>query len=418
MAHEVICLREYEYLPYERLGGEALDALERLVAQRELRLFRFYRNRLQAQQFVGVVQTGRTTLLLLPKVYNRDEENLALLLLLLRYTGRLRIRPTGLADLAEARSSFLEVWIAHFARALNHVLQRNPRRAYIDVEERSGFLRGRLLVERMRTGRAPLTGQYPCRYQVSTMDHRLNQVLAFCNRLLLAQTTVASTGTLLRANESLLGDVQFRHVGAEEIDQIHLNRLNRDYEPLLDLCRLLLKNATPDLRSGRIRQLAFVFDMNRLFEDFVTAFLVRNAHRLGFHGTVPLRDVRPQYALGKLFDAFPMRVDLLLEDVAGRRLLVDAKYKATDPEAHHAGLVQADFYQMHAYARAGTRPYDDVVLLYPATGGIRRTYTANGVRLHIREIDLKRCANLERGTVDVAKAIQEFRQVLSIRKAA
>ena len=50
-----------------------------------------------------------------------------------------------------------------------------------------GFLRGKLLAERELAGTATLTARYACRYEIFTPDHLLNQILKFCNKLLLGQ---------------------------------------------------------------------------------------------------------------------------------------------------------------------------------------------------------------------------------------
>jgi 5-methylcytosine-specific restriction enzyme subunit McrC len=415
MAAEVVRLREYEYLSYDHIGAEDVDALERLVERLGVPIFRFYRNRLQARHYVGVLTAGNRSYQLLPKIYERDESNLTLLLILLRHTRRLSIRPAGITQLAKSNGSFLEIWIHHFAETLNHALRRNPRRAYVDIEEEVGLLRGRLLIEQMRMGRDRLRAKYPCRYQVFTGDHLLNQVLAYCNRLLLSLTSVSSTLRVIRENEALLGEARQRSVSVEDVDRIHLNRLNKDYEPLLQLCRLLLAHSTLDLRSGRIQQLALVFDMNRLFEDFVRTFVERFASQLGFAEAGSLRRVRAQHVLGKLFGLFSMEVDLVLTDSEGRRVLVDTKYKATDPKDKRGGLAQSDFYQMYAYARAGLQAYDDVVLLFPHTGGLHRTFTADQIRLHVRELDLRRFVDLEAGNLHIPKALEAFRHALSVR---
>ena len=116
-----------------------------------------------------------------------------------------------------------------------------------------------------------------------------------------------------------MSDVSHRPIRPSDLDRIQLDRLNRDYEPVLNLCRLLLESSTLNLQTGRVAQFAFVFDMNRLFEEFVAEFLRRHKSRIRL-GDSHLAKVEYQRRLGRLFGEFNMDADLVLTDDAGRSL--------------------------------------------------------------------------------------------------
>ena len=386
-ARPTITLHEHETLPYDRIGARAVESLEEINARHGDKLLTFSRRHLRTHQYVGLVQTSEASLQILPKIFDQDEpgstDNLGYLLLMLRLAGAVDLQQIGAADMQHLKGSFLEVWIWHFAQLLHRLLKRQFRRGYVEVEERTGFIRGKLLMGSMQTGREVLSGRYPCRYEVFTPDQLLNQTLKYCNGLLQRETTVPRTAALLRANSALLGDVQHRIVTLQDVDRIHLNRLNRDYEPILNLCRLILSRSTVDVRAGRIRQLAFVFDMNRLFESGIAALLRRLKPKLKV-GARPLHSVESQVPLGKLFNQYQMRVDVVLEDEDRRRVLLDTKYKALKDRSAPA---QSDLYQMHAYATAGTQSYGTVVLLYPSMRSIARRYHSEAATVHVRTVN-------------------------------
>jgi 5-methylcytosine-specific restriction enzyme subunit McrC len=415
---DLIRLKEYENLPYALLGEEGTRRLKRATKTLKAPVFRFLLDHAQAQQYVGVITAGRYTVQILPKIHDDERVNLGYLLSLLSYARRLRIRPSDVAEFDQLGGSFLEVWIRYFAAELNRLLRRQYGYRYVEVEERAGFLRGKLLVERELAGTATLSARYACRYEVFTPDHLLNRVLKFCNGLLLRQTRVASTRRLLRENDLLLADVAQSAVRAEDVDRIHLDRLNRAYEPILELCRLLLKNSTLDLRAGRIAQLAFVFDMNLLFEEFVAEFVGRHSDRIRLGG-YRLERVKKQQPLGKLFDKFGMKVDLVLTDDSDREILLDTKYKALDAQKDHEGLSQDDFYQMYAYGSAGEQPYNKIVLLYPTTDLVQQTFTHDSVKhdsmkLHVRQFDPRVVYNSKSGQPDEDAIVEELNNALSV----
>ena len=203
---QLITLREYERLDYARLDDSGVRQLEHLTQHLGIPLFRFFREEARAQQYVGVVKVGEHTIQILPKIGERNDQNLAYLVFLLSYARRLRLRPTGKGPFEELGGSFLEIWIRYFAVELNRLLRSRLTHHYVEVEERTGFLRGKLLVERELAGTATLYGRHACRYTVFTPDHPLNRVLKFCNGLLIRQTRVASNLTLLEENEALMSD--------------------------------------------------------------------------------------------------------------------------------------------------------------------------------------------------------------------
>jgi 5-methylcytosine-specific restriction enzyme subunit McrC len=379
-------IHEYEELSYEDLTS--VQELEELVRASGKRVFAFFRRRLRAQQYVGLVQTSSETIEILPKVYPKEAQNLGVLILLLRLTGIADLRPVGTAGLETHRGSFLQIWIRHFADTLHRLLTHRYRRQYVEVERATGFIRGRLQIEKMQTGREELSGQFPCRYELYTPDHRMNQVLKRCARLLCQDAHAPRVRSRLQACLDALEGVSDRPVTASDLDRIHLNRLNQEYESILRLCRLLLKDSTLGIRSGATDQLALVFNMNRLFESAIETLLRRFQGRLQIGGR-PIERVDRQVHVGSLFGEFAMQVDLVVTDDHGHRTLIDTKYKALGPEQSHGGLSQSDFYQMHAYATAGDRPYDRVVLLYPSAHPIQRRFSSSGVELLVRTVDLK-----------------------------
>jgi 5-methylcytosine-specific restriction enzyme subunit McrC len=407
---------EYGEIPYEVLGDATVQQLESTVNQLNVPLFRFFRRHLQARQYVGTVQVAGHTIQVLPKIYSSERENLAYLLALLAYTRQLKLRQTGLSQFDTLNGSLLEIWIGYFARELDHLLRHHRRTEYLEIEEETGFLRGKLLIEKMRYGRETLTGQYPCRYEVFSADHLMNRVLKYCNQLLLVQTTVPATAAILRENSFLLGDVSEEPVTAGDLDRIHLNRLNQRYQPALDFCRLLLTHSTLDLRAGRITQLAFMFDMNRLFEEFVAEFLTRHKMDIDLGGGHRLVSVDSQRNLGSLFGEFRMNVDLVLVDSSGKTVLVDTKYKSLNQARKHQSLSQEDFYQMYAYGRAGKKEYDEIILLYPETDRIARTFSSGKLRLHIRQFNPRCLFDLHDGRVNTAAAVAELSRALCIHR--
>jgi 5-methylcytosine-specific restriction enzyme subunit McrC len=122
-----------------------------------------------------------------------------------------------------------------------------------------------------------------------------------------------------------------------------VTRLNEHYAPALALAELVLRNLSLSEKSGNLTSSTFVFDMNKVFEDFVTAAFTAAMRK---HGGA----VRPQVGEYSLDEGSALR---LKPDIGwwdgGRCLAVlDAKYKAIDDGV----LRHDDAYQMLAYCSA------------------------------------------------------------------
>ncbi|WP_419931854.1 McrC family protein [Candidatus Poriferisodalis sp.] len=133
-------------------------------------------------------------------------------------------------------------------------------------------------------------------------------------------------------------------------------RLNEHYRPALGLARLILSNFTLQDRHGDTSASAFMLDMNRLFENFITTRLQR---KLG-----SLFDVREQatsaFGESEVIENrqkhVSVRPDLLLRQggrvvgVADIKYKLAARDKRTDPDGAYGRA--SDYYQLLAYATA------------------------------------------------------------------
>jgi 5-methylcytosine-specific restriction enzyme subunit McrC len=123
----------------------------------------------------------------------------------------------------------------------------------------------------------------------------------------------------------------------------HPTRLNARYHTAVRLAELVLRATSVEQIEGRVRVNGFLFDMARIFEDFVTVAL---SEALTAHGGWARRQ-DPHFL--DLARRVRMRPDLVWYEGGGSRAaVVDAKYKAEKP----SGFPDADLYQMLAYCTA------------------------------------------------------------------
>lgn len=251
------------------------------------------------------------------------------------------------------------------ARLLAERSAAGLRRGYRERAEEGPFLRGRIDVpaqlregpgrkDRLHGRRDDFTADVPC-----------NQApKATAERLLASVLLGERTREALRAALRDFADVQSEPLTPAVFEAAEADRLAEGYGPLLDLCRLLADALGPTETVGAKPCPAFLLDMERVFERYVTrGILTAFAGADGWeaapqetHVVAPGLEMRPDVTVRR--DGRPV-------------LVVDAKWKrpAGAPEA-------ADLYQMLAYCTglgAGR-----AVLVYPWRRDGVRIYALRG----------------------------------------
>lgn len=259
-------------------------------------------------------------------------------------------------------------------------IDRALLRGYIHREDRLHAPRGRVRFadQLARAGGLPMPVEVS--FDEFTEDVLENQMLKTASMLLLRlhRVPVEARKRLLRIR-SVLENVEpllaWRGVRAPTI-----TRLNERYAPALRLAELVFAGASVTERTGDVRSTTFVFDMNVVFEEFVTTAFRESMRRHG--GTV-----RDQVQTHSLDEAGRLKLRPDLSWWAGSRCLavLDAKYKAID-----YGLMRHDdAYQMLAYCSAYglTRGY----LVYAKdSGATSRTHVVRnlGTELIVTALDV------------------------------
>ena len=345
---------------------------------------------LQAAQHVGVVRLNGRTIQVLPKIYRpsqdateaaRTREATRNLLYLLAYAGQLPVREHALAPLLRHGDDWFELLTRLFATHLLEEWRRGAHRTYQTVEADSPVLKGKWRIGDQL--RQPLRRHlFSVAYDEFTADNPLNRILRFVTERLWRLTRDSGNRQLLGELRQWMEDVTLLPgITAAEAGSLTLTRLNQRYAPLLNLARLFLDGGALQLSAGDLSTFAFTFDMNQLFEAFVINFVRRHRAEIlppeirtcellsQSHGATRYLARREAKSI------FLLKPDLVFRDQFARfPLLLDAKYKRLDKTDARLGVSQADFYQMHAYARR----YDckRVLLLYPQVVGMTQPLKA------------------------------------------
>ena len=307
------------------------------------------RYRLTPAGHVGIIAAPHSRLVIRPKVPVRN------LFHLLDPAGPL----PAVDDQAtvEPGTEALDFLAGRLAWLLAERAAAGLHRAYSERAEQGPFLQGRLDVPAQLREPAGRKDRLHSCYEEFSADVPCNQVPRATAELVLRSPLLGDgvRAALRRALQGFAG-VSPIPLGPESFQAAQADRLTEPYRPLLDLCRLLADSLAPQESAGAVVCPAFLLDMERVFEQYVTAGVVRAFEdRPGCTVAVQPLHRANEPAPGR--PDIPMRPDLLVER-RGRRLVVDAKWKRLT-----RSLLPPDVYQVLAYATAlGARR---AVLVYP-----------------------------------------------------
>jgi 5-methylcytosine-specific restriction enzyme subunit McrC len=320
---------------------------------------------------VGVARMGNLQIVVRPKI---PMDRLVFLMGYARQPQFWRAAPVLLdaeADLAEALAD-------SFARRARKALEQGLLHGYVDVSEALPVVRGRIRMGDQLARRPGMLLPLEVSYDELSVNIAENQLLlAATLRLLRMPLLSRDVRRGLQRLRLQLADVT-PVLRGQLLPVWHPSRLNARYQPALFLAELILAGDSFEQRVGDMHISGFVFDMWKIYEDFVCIGLREALKRYGGRASFQERTY--------LEDAqrVEMRPDLLWRSPEGGVVVVDAKYKAEKPN----GFPQADLYQLLAYCTVLGVTEGHVVYAKGNEDALVHSVVGTDVTIHCQTLDL------------------------------
>ena len=421
---------EHERLPIKKDGGQhALtprqkESLERLLPTLPSGAVKWGHKEVRFSQHCGVIGLGGDTIEVLPKIYGRDDPGAGrnVLLRMLYLARRMNIAPVSAAGINLQRHRLLDVFIRNFCEELFAQLRKGALLRYVHREENLPVLRGRLLIDRQLKLNSGRPERLYCAFDELVEDNIYNQYIKCALKVVHGQAR--SLPAKRAATELLYRFDGVRDYRPEECRGWSLpeRRDAKRFAGVFRQCGWFLRGLGQDVRAGEQESLSVLFNMNRLFEEFIAAKLRKETHGCGFR----VRAQGPQRYLAREangVDRFLMKPDITFLGPGERVLAVfDTKWKALSESKTAYGVAQADMYQMVAY---GMRyQCGNLTLIYPKQKKIQRdridfriNRTDPEMQVTVRFVDLERL--VERGLDEqLGEAVAEIEELAALPAAA
>ncbi|VFQ46728.1 McrC family protein [Desulfoluna butyratoxydans] len=371
---EILSVIEHERIPIRasRREGEHVlteahaEALSRLEARLPKRTFAWGHHVITFAQHCGVVSLGDLCLEILPKIHGREESPGACrtaLIHLLKRARRLKTTPVGQGAMGRQTEVLLDVFLIYFCDLLQAQLMQGMLRGYVEKEENLHVVRGRIKLDMQFKHNLAHGERVYCCYDEMSVDTPHNQMI----KSVLRQMQQFASGTTARKRIArlLMQFADIRDIPADLtfFESLAFDRTTCRFKEIFGMCRMFLEGLHPDVVAGDMPCLALIFDMNRLFEAYVSDIMRRNAGKRGLRmreqGPKKYMAIRPDTGN----ELFLMKPDMVFLDESTPVALADAKWKILNENGKNLGITQGDLYQMSAYAaRYGI---DTLALIYP-----------------------------------------------------
>ena len=402
-------LKEYEQLKKSDICCD-LAGLEKYIKKNNLsNALKITPSGINANYHVGVIKYKKFQLQILPKLINQEEDNdnqiLKNLVFMLSYTKKLEIKTTNNALLDSDRNPFLEILIKEFAVSLFDALKRLSPKNYVREEDNLNYLKGKIVFsENIRYNNVNQSKFY-CQYDDFSENNTLNQLFLFVSDCLYQISSNRENKRILKLIINYFADVQKVRFDRFSCEKIQLTRNQVLFKKPFNLAKMFIEHSSIDLSKNSFENISLIWDMNKLFEEFIFEVLRKNNTDANWIFTAQKGKRLLHSDNNKIRNTY---VDIFAENKENK-IIIDTKYKKFE---NTADFSNADVFQVSTYCLLHNTSH--AVLLYPQWGkdkpdipGYYLNTDSEKIRIYFKTINLK-YKDLKNSISDIKRELNEI----------
>lgn len=243
--------------------------------------FELIPNGVRFKQYVGVIQIGKTTIEVLPKSGKENNKDIwqGVLLDMLKTCHLLTAKNTGTAQLRLKSNSLLHLYFELFLNEVEILIQRGLIKKYRREDQQSKSLKGPIQFAKHLSKNTIHKERFFINHSLYDNNHLIHQILSETLDVIAHFVSEPIVIDKLNIVKSLFPETKRLKVNASHFKKIPLSRKHIPYEKSLLIAELLLLNYRPDIRSGSKDLIALMFDMNRLWEEYILQSLKNSGNK-------------------------------------------------------------------------------------------------------------------------------------------
>ena len=336
-----------------------------LISYGEKTNYKYYnigRNNIKFKSYVGVIQIDYLTIEILPKINKSDYSgSREFLISMLKKSGYFKINYKKKANQSINNISLLKLFKKNFLKKIQLICFQGLKKQYRKEEKNRKVLKGKLIFHQHVNKNLIHKERFYTSSNTYDIDNIYNQIIK--KALLIISFTTSNYDLKKNASTLLLNfeDVSTININVTHFELLTFNRQTERYKTSIELAKLIILNLMPTLSSGKKSVLALLFDMNDLFEKYITNELSSTLFGYNVLGQKPQK-----YLLinkNNKNESFKLKPDITIKKENSIVAIFDAKWKLLIPEDKKRGICQSDLYQLYTYSNEYN--CKKVALIYP-----------------------------------------------------
>lgn len=325
------------------------------------------RDGVKFKNYVGVIQIGGLTLEILPKAdkqtsltsegHKKEAKKWHnALLRMLAVCRHIRVDAVSEASLEKRHHSILDLYFELFLDEVENLLHRGLIKKYRKSEGNLNVLKGALNFNKNIQQNLIRQERFYTSHQVYDQDHLINQILLRALVILNQITTSPFIKDRLARVQLDFPEIKDVRIQEHHFSQLTENRKSIHYAEAIKIAKMIILNYSPDIKSGHENMLALLFDMNKLWEEYIYRVLVREEKTSGIK--VNFQNSKTFWQSDKVNKT--IRPDLVIQK-GDETFIIDTKWKVIDSlKPDDDDLKQIFSYNLY------WKSYHSI-LLYPST---------------------------------------------------
>lgn len=409
---EPIIIKEYEEVDESDIKDCDLNKLQSYLKCKNLeQVLKVTRHGIIAKSWVGVVKYKKHQIQILPKLIcdNGNTENiLKNLIFMLSYTKKLDIRTSDTAKLSNSKNPFIEILIREYAKSLFECLKRITPKKYVREEDNLNYLKGKIKFTENIRYNCVNQSKFYCEYDEFSENNILNQLFLFVSTCLYNISNDSYNKKTLKFIMNYYSDIKLVRFDRFKAEKIKLSRNQELFKKPFNLAKMFIEKTSVDLSKNKFENITLIWDMNKLFEEFVFEIMKKNESEFGWKFIAQKRKSLLVSDDDKKRNTY---VDIFAEN-NNDRIILDTKYKifiGTDDFSN------ADVFQVSTYCLLHNT--NKAVLIYPRWNkevpnvpSFKLNTDEKNIKINFKTIDL--CyTNLKQHLEEIMDDIKEILKV-------
>lgn len=349
---------------------------------------KIYGKTLKATKYVGVLQTkDGITIEILPKIAKSIDvdESREIFLKMLKSLKKSSFKTSNIANLLSKKMPLFEIFISMFCDELSKLIKKGIKSDYISQSENLYYLKGKLKVNEQIKRNYIHKEKFFVEYDEFNSNRVENRLIKSTLEFLMRASKSSKNINRLREYLFVFDECESSKNIDSDFKKIKIDRNLKHYELTLMWAKIFLTKESFTSFRGNSLAFALLFDMNRIFENYIANELKK------IEPNISTQDTK--------YKVFSDNSGILQPDIVIRRnneiIILDTKWKSIK---EFKEVSTSDIYQMFIYGNMYQNEgvVKKIILLYPKIDEAKeesKIFNKLNIALEIKRVDLKDTKN-------------------------